>query len=100
MDMFVRVEAARQLSRAAMAYNSQTVPPALQYSVASKVYCTQAAFTVASDAVQLHGGMGLAKGVLVEKLLRDARASMIEDGTNEVLSLGAARRVIDTYNCG
>lgn len=99
MDMFVRVEAARQLSRAAMAYNSQTVPPALQYSVASKVFCTQAAFTVSSDAVQLHGGMGLAKGVLVEKLLRDARASMIEDGTNEVLSLGAARRVIDSYNC-
>lgn len=100
MDMFIRVEAARQLSRAAMAYNSETVPPALQYSVASKVYCTQAAFTVASDAVQLHGGIGLAKGVLVEKLLRDARASMIEDGTNEVLSLGAARRIIDTYNCG
>jgi alkylation response protein AidB-like acyl-CoA dehydrogenase len=83
-----------------MAYNSETTPPALQYSVASKVFCTQAAFTVASDAVQLHGGMGLAKGILVEKLLRDARASMIEDGTNEVLSLGAARRLIDSYNCG
>jgi alkylation response protein AidB-like acyl-CoA dehydrogenase len=100
MDMFIRVEAARQLSRAAMAYNAETTPPALQYSVASKVYCTQAAFTVSSDAVQLHGGMGLAKGVLVEKLLRDARASMIEDGTNEVLSLGAARRVIDSYAVG
>jgi alkylation response protein AidB-like acyl-CoA dehydrogenase len=99
MDMFVRVEAARQLSRAAMAYNSQTSPPALQYSVASKVFCTQAAFTVASDAVQLHGGMGLAKGVLAEKIFRDARASMIEDGTNEVLSLAAVRRVIDAYNC-
>jgi alkylation response protein AidB-like acyl-CoA dehydrogenase len=100
MDMFVRVEAARQLSRAAMSYNSETVPPALQYSVASKVFCTQAAFTVSSDALQLHGGMGLAKGMLVEKLLRDARAAMIEDGTNEVLSLGAARRVIDSYNLG
>ena len=99
MDMFVRVEAARQLSRAAMAYNSQTSPPALQYSVASKVFCTEAAFTVSSDAVQLHGGIGLAKGMLVEKLFRDARASMIEDGTNEVLSLAAARRVIDSYNC-
>ena len=98
MDMFVRVEAARQLSRAAMAYNSETVPPALQYSVASKVFCTQASFTVASDALQLHGGMGLAKGMLIEKLFRDARASMIEDGTNEVLSLAAARRVLDSYD--
>lgn len=96
MDMFVRVEASRQLSRSAMIYNSQTMPPALQYSVASKVFCTNAAFTVASDAVQLHGGMGLAKGMLVEKLFRDARASMIEDGTNEVLSLAAARRIIDS----
>ncbi len=98
MDMFVRVEAARQLSRAAMSYNAQTMPPALQYSVASKVFCTEAAFTVSSDALQLHGGMGLAKGMLIEKLFRDARAAMIEDGTNEVLSLAAVRRVIDSYN--
>jgi alkylation response protein AidB-like acyl-CoA dehydrogenase len=80
-----------------MAYNAETSPPATQYSIASKVFCTQTAFQVASDAVQLHGGYGLAKGILVEKLFRDARASMIEDGTNEVLSLAGARRVIDQY---
>ncbi len=97
MDMFVNVEAARALSRSAMAYNAETTPPATQYSIASKVFCTQTAFQVASDAVQLHGGYGLAKGMLVEKLFRDARASMIEDGTNEVLSLAGARRVIDQY---
>src|SRR5574341_2068336 len=97
MDMFIKVEAARQLSRAAMAYNSQTVPPAVQYSIASKVFCTRAAFEVSSDAIQLHGGIGLAKEMLVEKLFRDARASMIEDGTNEVLSLAGSRRVIDGY---
>ncbi len=97
MDMFIKVEAARQLSRAAMAYNSTTSPPATQYSVAAKVFCTQAAFGVSSDALQLHGGMGLAKEMLIEKLFRDARASMIEDGTNEVLSLAAARKVIDSY---
>jgi alkylation response protein AidB-like acyl-CoA dehydrogenase len=39
----------------------------------------------------------LAKEMLVEKLFRDARASMIEDGTNEVLSLAGSRRVIDGY---
>jgi alkylation response protein AidB-like acyl-CoA dehydrogenase len=47
--------------------------------------------------VQVHGGYGLAKEMLVEKLFRDARASMIEDGTNEVLSLAAARKIIDKY---
>ena len=97
MDMFINVESARALSRAALVYNSETSPPAIQYSVASKVFCTQTAFQVASDAVQLHGGYGLVKGMLVEKLFRDARASMIEDGTNEVLSLAASRRVIDNY---
>ncbi len=97
MEMFTKVEAARALSRAAMVYNSTTSPPATQYSIAAKVFCTQTAFEVASDGLQLFGGYGLAKEMLIEKLFRDARASMIEDGTNEVLSLAGARRVIDTY---
>jgi alkylation response protein AidB-like acyl-CoA dehydrogenase len=96
-NMFIKVEAARQLSRAAMVYNQTTSPPATQYSMASKVYCTQAAFEVASEALQVHGGYGLAKEMLVEKLFRDARASLIEDGTNEVMSLTAARKIIDQY---
>ncbi|TET94703.1 MAG: acyl-CoA dehydrogenase, partial [Dehalococcoidia bacterium] len=81
----------------AMTYNATTIPPATQYSIAAKVYCTQAAFEVSSDAIQLHGGYGLAKDFLVEKLFRDARASMIEDGTNEVLTLAGARKIIDSY---
>ena len=97
MDMFIKVEAARALSRSAMVYNSQTSPPATEYSIASKVFCTQAAFEVASDAVQLHGGYGLVKGTLVEKLFRDTRAALIEDGTNEILSLAGAKKVIQNY---
>ncbi len=94
-DMFIKVESARSLSRSVMAYNATTTPPLTQYSIAAKVYCTQAAFDVASDAVQLHGGYGLAKGMLIEKLFRDARAALIEDGTNDMLSLNGARRIID-----
>jgi alkylation response protein AidB-like acyl-CoA dehydrogenase len=52
---------------------------------------------VASDAIQLMGGYGLSQEFHVEKLFRDARASMIEDGANEVLGLAAARRIIDGY---
>jgi len=94
-DMFAKVQSARSLARSALLYNSASRPPALQYSIASKVYCTTSAFEVASDAIQLFGGYGLCKGMLVEKLLRDARASMIEDGSNDVLSLVAARKLID-----
>jgi len=96
-DMFIKVESARALSRAAMIYNATTMPPATHYSIASKVYCTEVAFEVASDAVQLFGGMGLCKELLVEKLFRDARASMIEDGSNEVLALAGATQLIEKY---
>jgi alkylation response protein AidB-like acyl-CoA dehydrogenase len=98
MDMFITVEAARGLSRAALTYNATTIPPVIEYAIASKVFGTQAAFQVANDALQLHGGYGLAKGMLIEKLFRDARAALIEDGTNEVLSLAGARRIIDKHN--
>jgi alkylation response protein AidB-like acyl-CoA dehydrogenase len=93
-QMFMKVQAATALSRAASAYN-RGGPPAAQMSMASKVFCTQASYEVATAAVQIHGGLGLCKDLLVEKLLRDARASMIADGNNEVLGLAAARRLID-----
>jgi alkylation response protein AidB-like acyl-CoA dehydrogenase len=96
-QMFRQVEAARALSRAASIYNRSTVPPATEYSIAAKVQSTQTAFNVASDAIQLMGGYGLSQEFHVEKLFRDARASMIEDGSNEVLGLAAARRIIDGY---
>ena len=96
-DMFVKVESARALSRAVMIYNATSKPPATRYSIAAKVYCTEVAFEVASDAVQLFGGMGLCKELLVEKLFRDARTAMIEDGSNEVLSLAAAGQLIHKY---
>lgn len=96
-QMFRKVEAARALSRAASIYNRSTVPPATEYSIAAKVQSTQTAFDVASDAIQLMGGYGLSQEFHAEKLFRDARASMIEDGANEVLGLAAARRIIDSY---
>jgi alkylation response protein AidB-like acyl-CoA dehydrogenase len=89
--MFTQVEAARALARRVSIHNT-TAPPLLQYSIASKVFCTNAAFEVASAALQIFGGNGLTREYPVEKLLRDARASMIEDGCNELLSLvGAAK---------
>ena len=49
----------RALSRAAMVYNASAQPPALEYSIASKVYCTQACLEVTDAALQLFGGRGL-----------------------------------------
>jgi alkylation response protein AidB-like acyl-CoA dehydrogenase len=91
-EMFRKVEAARALCRRVALHNA-TGPPQVQYAVASKVTSTQTAFEVASAAVQIYGGNGLSREYPVEKLLRDARASMIEDGCNEVLGLAAAARL-------
>jgi len=90
--MFTQVEAARSLARRVMLYNS-TQPPLVQYSIASKTFCTQTAFEVASQALQIFGGNGLSREYPIEKLLRDARASMIEDGCNDLLGLVGAEKL-------
>lgn len=94
-EMFTKVEACRALSRATMIYNHDSPAPSIEHAIAAKTFCTQASFEVASDALQLFGGNGLTKEYPMEKLFRDARASLIEDGTNEVLSLAGARRLIE-----
>jgi|TARA_Y100000310_G_scaffold337045_1_gene423105 alkylation response protein AidB-like acyl-CoA dehydrogenase len=91
-DMFRKVETASAFCRKVQIFNSASGQPQLHYAIASKTYCTRIAFEVASEAVQIYGGNGLSREYPVEKLMRDARASMIEDGCNEVLSIvgGAA----------
>lgn len=91
--MFASFEAARALARRVLVYNT-TNPPLVHYSIASKVFSTSTAFEVASSAVQIFGGNGLSREYPVEKLMRDARASMIEDGCNEVLSLVGAAKLL------
>jgi acyl-CoA dehydrogenase len=93
--MFRKVEAARALVRRVAEYNATAPQMALQGSTAAKVTATQTAFEVASDAVQIFGGNGVTKEYPVEKLLRDARASMIADGCNEMLALKGGSLLIN-----
>ena len=76
-----------------MVYNMNNTPAVIQYSVASKVFCTNTAFEVESDAVQIFDGNGLSREYLIEKLFRDARAAMIEDGANDTLMITAAHHL-------
>jgi len=84
--MFAKVEAARSLARRVALFNAGGMAQ-LPYSIASKTFVTNTAFEVASEAVQVYGGNGLSREYPVEKLLRDARASLIEDGCNDMLSI-------------
>ncbi len=98
-EMFAKVESCRALSRAVRLYNA--APPngvsLLEYSVASKITCTQNAFEIANEAIQLFGGNGMCREYLPEKLFRDARATLIEDGNNEILAMGAGRLLAQHY---
>ena len=85
--MYRKVEAARALARRAMLYNLTQPVPALQVAMASKITSTQTAFEVASDALQIFGAVGIRRDRHIEKIFRDARLSMIEDGCNEILAI-------------
>jgi len=95
--MFSKIELTRQMSRAAYIYNQNTSMPAEEYSVIAKVFGCQSCFEVTSEAIQIFGGNGLTKEYIVEKLFRDARATMIEDGSNDVLAIAAGHKMLHNY---
>jgi alkylation response protein AidB-like acyl-CoA dehydrogenase len=86
-EMFMMTESARSLSRRLQLYNSMSGSSSMVHTMAGKWMSTETAFKVASEAIQIFGGNGLSKEYAIEKIFRDARAAMIEDGTNEVLAL-------------
>jgi alkylation response protein AidB-like acyl-CoA dehydrogenase len=96
-DMFAKVEACRALSRAVFNFNFHVSPPLTEYSIAAKTRCTQMCFEVAHEAIQILGGNGLAREYLPEKLFRDARASLVEDGLNEMLAAAGGLTITETY---
>lgn len=90
-DMWRRLEAGRALARRVFDYNYGPLGPHVLASFTSKTYCTQMAVEVTNEAMTLFGGYGLTKEYPVEKLMRDAKASLIEDGENTLLSLKGAQ---------
>lgn len=93
--MFRKIEAARALTHRVVHYNLTAPSYCLQAAMAAKVTGTQTAFEVTSEALQIFGGNGLTMEYPMEKLLRDARASLIEDGCNEVLAIKGGYHLID-----
>lgn len=96
-SMFARVETCRSLSRAVAAFNLDAPYPFTEYSIAAKITATELSFQNTNEAIQMFGGYGLTKEYEVEKLFRDARATLIEDGTNEFLAQKGGQYVIETY---
>jgi alkylation response protein AidB-like acyl-CoA dehydrogenase len=67
---------------------------ASMFCAMAKCMASEAALAVANDALQLHGGYGYMREVGLEKLVRDLRAHPIVEGTNEIMRLIIARRLL------
>jgi acyl-CoA dehydrogenase len=82
-DMAVDMHAARQLLLEAAWLLDEGRGSAAKCSMV-KLFCSEAAFRTADKAVQIHGGSGYCRGVVVERIFRDARALRIYEGTSEI----------------
>lgn len=96
-ELFARTESCRAISRAAINLNLNISPPHVEYSLWAKTQCTEMAFRNAHEAIQIWGGNGLTKEYVVEKLFRDARAALIEDGNNETLARHGGHILAESY---
>jgi butyryl-CoA dehydrogenase len=82
-DMATQIEAARQLYLHAAALRDAGEPCLKEASMA-KLFASEMAETVCSDAIQIHGGYGYVEDFPVERLWRDARVCKIYEGANDI----------------
>lgn len=92
-DMATGIEAARLLTLSAARKKDQGVPFTREASMA-KLFSSETANRVAYQALQIHGGYGYTKEFKIERLVRDARATTIYEGTSEVQRIVIAREVL------
>jgi alkylation response protein AidB-like acyl-CoA dehydrogenase len=92
-DMATQVEAARLLCLKAAWQKDQGMDYTLAGSMA-KLYASEIAQSVTSEAVQIHGGYGYVKEFHVERLMRDAKITQIYEGTSEVQKIVISRTIL------
>jgi alkylation response protein AidB-like acyl-CoA dehydrogenase len=92
-DMATRIDAARLLCFKAAWEKDEGLDYTLSSSMA-KVFASEAAMWVATEAVQVHGGYGFVKEYHVERLMRDAKITQIYEGTSEVQRIVIGRSIL------
>jgi alkylation response protein AidB-like acyl-CoA dehydrogenase len=93
-DMAMRVEAARHLVYAAAGRAERNERDLAFTSSAAKVFASDTAMSVTTDAVQLFGGYGYTKDFPVERMMRDAKITQIYEGTNQINRMVMARQLL------
>jgi alkylation response protein AidB-like acyl-CoA dehydrogenase len=93
-DMATELDAARLMLRRAALSLDNGAPDATLHCAMAKRLATDAGFHVANEALQLHGGYGYLKDFGIERYLRDVRVHQILEGTNEIMRVIIARRLL------
>ena len=93
-DMNTELVAARQMVRLAAFKLDQQDPEATAYCAMAKRFATDIGFRVCNEALQIHGGYGYIKEYPLERHVRDTRVHQILEGTNEIMRLIVARRLL------
>jgi len=91
-DMATQLAAARGLALAAAALRDAG-EPCLQAAAMAKLFASEMAERVASDAIQIHGGYGYLGDFPVERIYRDVRVCQIYEGTSDIQRLLIAREI-------
>ncbi|WP_328899187.1 MULTISPECIES: acyl-CoA dehydrogenase family protein [unclassified Streptomyces] len=91
-DMATRIEAGRALYLEAARLRDAGRPFSRQAAMA-KLFCTDAAMQVTTDAVQVLGGYGYTQDFPVERLMREAKVLQIVEGTNQIQRMVIARHL-------
>lgn len=94
-EMETRLQAARIFLRQAAWLLDTGSPEATRFCAMAKMHVTDAAFEVANQCLQLHGGYGYLADYGIEKIVRDLRVHQILEGTNEIMRMIIARGLVD-----
>ncbi|MGI9407545.1 MAG: acyl-CoA dehydrogenase family protein [Hyphomicrobiaceae bacterium] len=93
-DMQTELEAARLMIRRAASALDNADPNVTQLSAMAKRFGTDAGFRIANEALQIFGGYGYLKDYGIEKIVRDLRVHQILEGTNEIMRMIIARKML------
>jgi alkylation response protein AidB-like acyl-CoA dehydrogenase len=89
-DMATQIEVARQMTLHAASMKDAGVP-CLKEAAMAKLFASEMAEKVCSDAIQIHGGYGYVKDFPVERIYRDVRVCQIYEGTSDIQKILIAR---------
>ena len=93
-DMETKTAAARELLYKAASMAETSHPQLGKYSAMAKLFASDVAMEVTTEAVQVLGGYGYVKEYPVERMMRDAKLTQIYEGTNEIQRVVIARNLM------